>query len=316
MNVLLYAPSLVGHPQVYCRVIADILLRRGASVSIASGTDNETWTRDWPDLKVYHGVPGTRLLDTRRWSAEGAGQLTAEELRDLQRDSRTDSTLFIEGDQFEDQFRRIAQGDAPSLLGRTSAIFARTCCWHPQEDPYTGERPPLLGPGLRGTLGKVRRTLFNRESSPRFFYENTLIRKGTVDAVIVKDERITRKHGPPVHWMPEIYRVFDPRPEERRRGDWERFAEPVMRCVQEAGSGRVLLYFGTGTWYKGYDYFLNLAATDPDTIALHAGAPERHEPAKPYTFNTEALRRKLRAEGRLFETGAFVESADLMQLLF
>jgi len=77
-----------------------------------------------------------------------------------------------------------------------------------------------------------------------------------------------------------------------------------------------LLYFGTGTWYKGYDYFLKLAELDPTTYALHAGASEYREPSKPMAFDTADLRAKLRAEGRLFETNGFVESPALVELLF
>ena len=32
MRILLYAPALPGHPQVYCRVIGDVLLEAGHEV--------------------------------------------------------------------------------------------------------------------------------------------------------------------------------------------------------------------------------------------------------------------------------------------
>jgi hypothetical protein len=78
----------------------------------------------------------------------------------------------------------------------------------------------------------------------------------------------------------------------------------------------VLLYFGTGAWYKGYDCFLKLAQTDGNAFALHAGAPERGEKGKSYLYDVEDMRHALLRQGRLFETNAFIESDDLISLLF
>ena len=38
MKILLYAPALQGHPQVYCRVIGDILLEAGHEI-VAGGVE-------------------------------------------------------------------------------------------------------------------------------------------------------------------------------------------------------------------------------------------------------------------------------------
>lgn len=311
MRVLLYSPELSGHHQVYCRVICRILLDAGHTVILASPSARHDWLTRWPVLKPFVDESAVTDLDLREHAA-----CTAEELIAIQKQYRVEVTLFTQADGFADQFRRIAAGSAPRLRGRICAIFSGACVWFPGEDVYTGQREPVLGPTLRRTLGKAKQALLHRQATARYFYETVLLRSRTVDAVIVKDERIAARFGPPVFWMPEIYRVFDLLPEERRGPDYERFAGPVIDYIARAGSENVLLYFGTGAWYKGYDRFLQLAYADSATFALHAGAPDRREPGKTYDCDTEAVRQDLLRQGRLFETNAFVESQDLVDLLF
>jgi len=316
VNALIYAPGLAGHLQSYCRVLSRALLDAGHRVAIAAPSDAADWRTRWPLLRPLADEPRARAVDTRTFGGLETGELTAEQMLLIQQECRADATLFVHADSFADQFRRMAAGGAPRLRGRVCAIFARTSEWYPGEDAYTGVREPWIGPTLRRTVGRWKRALLARASSSRYFFEHIVLGRRLVDALIVKDERITERYGPPVYWMPEIYRVFDVRDDERRGPDWDRFAEPMRRYMERAGPRDLLLYFGTGAWYKGYDLFLRLARSCPDTFALHAGAPDAREPGKPYACDIEALRAELLREGRLFETRAFVESDDLIKMAF
>lgn len=312
MKVLLYAPSLTGHPQVYCRVLGDILLDAGHRVIIAAGDTAADMPIRWRDFRPFAAHSGVRFVDTRV-TAGGSAQLGAEALRALQDDCGADATLFVEGDHWRAEFARIAAGRAPRLRGRTIAIFGATCSWYPGEDPYTG-RPPAAT--LRQRLGRLRRRWLHPRGTDAFFFERVLPRRRPLDVALVKDERVAERYGAPYVWMPEIYRVLQPRPTEHRQPDWDRWARPVSDFIARAGPANVLLYFGTGAWYKGYDLFLRLAELDPTTYALHAGAPDRREPGKDMRFDTDRIRADLLRVGRLFETNAFVDSDDLVNLLF
>ena len=158
--------------------------------------------------------------------------------------------------------------------------------------------------------------MLNRPESIQYFYDHILLARRPIDTVIVKDERVAEHFGPPVFWMPEIYKVFGAREEERRLGDWDAFAGPIREYVERAGPSHVLLFFGTGAWYKGYDLFLRLADIEPSVFALHAGAAERHEPGKKMAFDVDAMRKRLLREKRLFETNTYIESEDLVRLVF
>lgn len=294
-------------------MIGDILLGRGHFVVLAAGEDSATCATRWRDLRPFEGHAGVTFADTRRHSSVGACALRAEELRALQDAHAAEATVFIEGDHWEVEFRRIGSGQAPRLRGRTVAIFGRTCAWYPGEDPYSGHSPSL---SLRGVLAGMKRSLLHRRESEKYFFEHVLPCQRPVDVALVKDERVAERFGAPYRWMPEIYRVLQPREDERRLSDWDRFAQPIDDYVRRAGAANVALYFGTGAWYKGYDLFLRLAELDPSIYALHAGAPDRREAGKTMAYDTERIRSTLLREGRLFETQAYVESDDLVRLVY
>jgi len=316
MRILLYAPSLTGHPQVYCRVIGDILLEAGHEVVIAAALDEVGWGRQWRDLRPFEHHPRVQIVDTRLRSAGRLLDLSAEEMKMLQQDFRIDSTLMVEADRFVEEFRRIAERVVPRLHGKTVGIFARTSGWFPREEDYGGALLPPRGGSLRARASWLRNSLFRPHETQAYLYRELLIRRHAVDAVVVKDERVSERFGPPVYWMPEIYQVFGGNPAERRMGDWDQLTEPIREYIQRAGASNVLLFFGAGAWYKGYDLFLRLAELDPSIFALHAGAPERNEPSKQMAFDTAAIRTILRGQKRLFETQAYIESEDLIHLLF
>ena len=315
MTVLLYAPLLTGHPQVYCRVLSDLLLGAGHVVAVAAGSDAGSWHDDWRDLRPLREATGFLFIDTRTYASDGNPHLSAEQLAVMQRDHGIDSTLFIEGDWFREQFLRIARGEA-QLRGRTTGIFSRPCLWFPGEDPYSGlsTRPQGLAPLARAR--RLRARLFMREATDDFFYGEVLCGKQVVDTVLVKDERVAEHSDGAMCWMPEIYRVLDLRPEECRGDDWGRHAGPIQDYVCRAGAQNVVLYFGKGTRYKGYDYFLKLVHSDAAACGLHVGAPLGEEDRSAMVFDVDDIRQDLLREGRLYETGEFIESADLVSLAF
>ena len=215
-RILLYSPDVIGHPRVYCRVIADALMGQDCELVVAIGFTDEVTLEDSPDVQPLASRAGVQVVETRSFSRTGQSHLTAEELVALQADFDVDTTLFIEADKFNAQFRRIATGEAPRLRGRNLGIFANTAEWHPGEDSFTGERRRLLAPTLRTTLGNIKRAVFNRKQTLPYFYEEIVIGARVLDEILVKDERLSEWRGAPVRWMPEISRPV-PGPETARR---------------------------------------------------------------------------------------------------
>ena len=315
-RILLYSPDVVGHPGVYCRVIADILATEPCQLVVAMGFTNEVGLNNLPDIQPLSSRAGVQLVDTRTFSRTSEPHLTAEEIVELQLYSNTDTTLFIEADKSNAEFLRIAAGEAPRLRGRNLGIFANAAEWYPGEDSFTGQRRRLIAPTVRTTLGNVKRAIFNSRQSARYFYEKIIIQSEVLDEILVKDERVAKWRGPPVYWMPEISRPSSApeSPEEsaeflRRRSE--------IDCFLAANRDREpVLYFGDAAYYKGYDLFLEFVAATPSTCAIHAGRSYNAQQMSYFRCNVEALRVQLKNENRLYETNAYVHTQRLKELLF
>jgi hypothetical protein len=315
-RVLLYSPDVVGHPRVYCRVIADALAGQPCELIVAMGFTEAAGLKDSADLQPLATRPGVQLLDTRDYSRNAMPYLTAEELVALQVRFEVDTTLFIEADKSNAEFRRIAAGVAPRLRGRNLGIFANTAEWYPGEDSFTGERRSLIAPTLRTTLGNIKRALFNRKHSVSYFYEHVLIGARVLDEILVKDERLAQWRGEPVYWMPEISRPAAAAETPQEVAEYNQ-REEELRAFLQANPGREpVLYFGDAAFYKGYDLFLQFIASTPTTCAIHAGRMYEAQQHAQFPCDVEALRVQLKREGRLFETNAYVHTQRLKELFF
>lgn len=312
MTTLIYAPDLEGHPQVYCRVIIDALLQKSEHVVLACERKNKFVYENWQQLVDFKGKTELIIEDC---SNKNSRYLTAEDLLEIQQKHNVESTFFVEADKFRYEFVRIYRGDAPRLLGRIFAIFARTTEWHPGESFYSGERIPLLAPTLNSNLGRLKRRLLSPEIDDKFFYEQVLIKRKIVDGVIVKDERVSEYYGSPVFWMPEIFRPFHVT-STNVDTEFEKFASEFKEFHDRCGDSEILLFFGRGSWYRGYDLFLSLLSRDSDVVGVHCGAPAVHENGKPYICDIETIRHDLRKQGRLFETGCYIASWKLIDFFY
>jgi hypothetical protein len=312
---LLYAPDLVGHPQVYLRVISRALIDAGAEVVIASPSDAEHWKDEWPLVAPFLSEPGLKNIDLRNetsWDGQG---VDIETLVDIQRRELIDSTLFLETDKSAEQLLRIVRGEAPRLRGKNHAIFANTTWWEPGEDPYTGHRDPARSPGAISWIRRVKRKWTLDLLDARNVID-AVIEKEVFDTILVKDERAAAARGKPVVWMPEIYRVFDDEEAPEDGADYLKHSGPISDFVVRHGADRVVLFFGAGAWYKGYDRFIRLIASDESLAGLHVGAGIKREAHKAFEIEPEDYLPDLRASGRLYETNAFVESTALIDLAF
>ncbi|HSI54482.1 MAG: glycosyltransferase [Ramlibacter sp.] len=315
-RILLYSPDVIGHPRVYCRVIADALADQSCEIVVAMGFTEQAGLADSPDLQPLASRPNVELLDTRSFSGAGKPNLTAEELAKLQSQFEVDTTLFIEADKSNPEFARIASGAAPRLRGRNLGIFANTAEWYPGEDSFTGEPRRLRAATLRTTLGNIKRAIFNRKDSPKYFYEKTIIGAGVLDEVWVKDERLAQWHGPPVYWMPEISRPAAAPETTEEAAEFER-REKELREFLAANAGREpVLYFGDAAHYKGYDLFLEFMAATPGACAIHAGRSYDPRERARMQGDLEGLRDRLKREGRLLETNDYVHTQRLKELYF
>ena len=315
-RILLYSPDVVGHPRVYCRVIADALAGSPCELVLAMGFTEAVGLAHSPDIQPLVSREHVRVVDTREHSASGTPHLTAEELATLQRTLGITTTLFIEADKSNSEFTRIATGAAPRLHGRNLGIFSNAAEWYPGEDSFTGLPRRILASTLRTTLGNIKRALFEHRQSPKYFYEKIILGARVLDEVLVKDERLADWYGPPVYWMPEISRAA-PAPETKAEAEEVLLRESELRVFLANNTSREpVLYFGDAAYYKGYDLFLQFVASTPSTCAIHPGRTYDPQQRSYFQYNVEALRRQLKTEGRLYETNDYVHIHRLKELYF
>ena len=313
-RVLLYSPDVIGHPPVYCRVIADALSTTNCDLVVAMGFTDEVGLPEVPDIQPLATRTGVNVIDTRKFSENGKPHLTAEELVKLQSRLRIDTTLFIEADKSNSEFARIARGEAPRLQGRNLGIFANTAEWYPGEDSFTGVRLRILAPTVRTTLGNIKRALFQRKRSPRYFYEKVLIGSKVLDEIFVKDERLATWNGPPVYWMPEISRPAPSAETPEETAEFLRRQSELESFLASNKHREPVLYFGDAAFYKGYDLFLQFIASTPSTCAIHAGRSYDPVQRSYFQYDVAALRIRLKHEGRLYETNAYLHIQRLKEL--
>jgi hypothetical protein len=315
-RILLYSPDVVGHPRVYCRVIADALSSENCELALAMGFTDEIGLTHSPDLHPLTTRGRVRLIDNRTRSATGVPHLTAEEIVALQKEIAAGVTLFIEADKSNDEFRRIAAGAAPRLHGRNLGIFANTAEWYPGEDSFTGARKRIVAPTLHTTLGNIKRAIFERPKTARYFYERILLEHAVLDEIFTKDERLAEWHGQPVYWMPEISRPAPAEETEADRAEYERTKAALESFLAANSHREPALYFGDAAYYKGYDLFLQFVSQTPSACAIHPGRTYNSQEAAWFQHDVEVLRVKLKSERRLFETNEYVHSHRLKTLFF
>ena len=70
-RILLYSPDVVGHPPIYCRVIADALAAEPCQLVVAMGFNDEVGLNESPDIQPLLSRAGVQLIDTRTFSQAG-----------------------------------------------------------------------------------------------------------------------------------------------------------------------------------------------------------------------------------------------------
>jgi hypothetical protein len=306
---------LNGHPQVYCRVLIDILLEHGASVTLATG-DIENFEKKWPDLQPFTNRANVTITSTSEKSVGGIIHLSAQELMDLQSELSIDATIFTVPEFFRDEFIKIGRGQVAKLHGKNIGIFGATTKWYPGEDPYTGESLSSIGNGVRSKLSSIKSKVWKYWTTDKYFFETILLRKKVLDTVIVKDERVIEKFGDNVEWLPEIFKVFNFADSADSNREFESTAPQLKKFLRDTNPNDLVIFFGSGAWYKGYDYFLQMLIKDESSVGIHLGAEFQADNKRMFEGNPILMRKQLAEQGRLFQNNSFVESQKLIDYAF
>ena len=126
------------------------------------------------------------------------------------------------------------------------------------------------------------------------------------------DEYFVEKHTKIHQWIPDL--VFPLLPDDPNIAIAEqRLWEPQLACFLKKNIGKeILLYFGEAQPRRGYDTLLKLTCEEKFCF-IHCGLssyPEKYE------VDIRELKNYLDSQSLLFETNAFIQCYQTMQLFF
>ena len=321
MRVLIYSPELGGHRQIYCDVITDILLELGAEVVLAVGLSTEGGLTKWRNISHYQTHPNVKIVDCCQFSSDQRDLLTAEEIIALQRQYSVDVTVLAEADLYRAELLRIGLGKAPRLEGWNVGIFARISNWYLGESSwiwYPSDSPPggsdTKRSFIRRGLSRLKRLVFppDHRRSHEFFFQEVIGGQRVLDIALVKDERIAEGIGDPYAWFPDIYEPIHVIETEEDKLEYDALSTQYQDFLARQAGREVLLHYGNAARYRGYDILLKLAEWDDSTCFVHCGQLLRDA----YEPDVMAVKSKLLAQGRFFETGRYMHSQRLVDLFF
>lgn len=304
-TVAVFSPSLRGHRQTYCRVLAEIFLNDGLNVVVAAGVDQQSGPRDGSgalQLRELEGNDRYRFIglpesDMSRFQRSPAGLLR------LLDDIDADAVFLTEADACVRLLTgRFLRRGRPR---RWAGLFIRTT-------NYIHEQTVGGGSSARTAVRRARRAgrrLLRWRSDPRLFHEVLMPRLGLLDRALYLDESFVGTHGESAQWLPDIF-ASRPWRDEHDSAESRMWAERLTGFMAAQDDRPVYVYLGAPQRRRGYDTLLKLAVAEGGCL-LHCG---RVVDGAGEWDGVGPARAELLRRGTLFETGAYYESdatADL-----
>ena len=304
-TVVVFSPSLRGHRQTYCRVLAQILLDDGLDVVVVAGVDRQggPWdASESPQLRELEGHDRYRFIGLPETGMPLLQRSPAGFMRLLD-DVSADAVLLAEADACISLLNaRVLRRGRPR---RWVGLFIRTT-------NYIHERPSEGGVCPRAAVRLVRRAgrrLLRWRSDPRLFHEILMPRLRLLDRALYLDEFFVGTHRESASWLPDIFALH---PWRNGHDSAEALAwGKRLAAFMAAQEGRpVYVYLGAPQKRRGYGTLLRLAVEEGGCF-LHCGrlvdGADEWDDAGP-------ARTELQGRGALFETGVYYEddaTADL-----
>jgi len=300
MRVLIYSPSVDGHRQIYCRVMAEVLLRAGCDVTIAFASRTRGVRVPAPHLQPLREREGVRFVDTCDMPAGGL-DVDHAGFSTLLEQVRPDATILAEADNHLSLLVSQLLPGRHRFSCRVAGVFLRNTNY-----VHMGR----LREPLRDRLGRYRRGWFRWNKDSYLFHERLQPRFRLVDVALCLDEAFVAAHPRTHAWLPDIYtpHILD---EDAARTEAALHPE-LIEFLSANQDRRPLVYFGQAQPRRGYDWLLRLAVEE-DYAFIHLGTIDD---AVPYDHDVVSLRQALVARRAIFETGSYEQSFDVATALF
>jgi glycosyltransferase involved in cell wall biosynthesis len=167
---------------------------------------------------------------------------------------------------------------------------------------------------VRNAVTLIRHFLKASDPDPVLFHEISLPYFKLLDIALTPDEVFVNAHLHirQYHWFPDMIFPILPDDPSIEQVELERWQPLLSRFLEANQDKEILFYFGLATRYKGYDTLLRLAFEE-NCCFIHCGL---FDPTAKYDDDVEELRSRLRLQGSLFETEAYIQSYSTVRLFF
>lgn len=287
-KILIYAPLIGGHRQVYCNVITQWVLESKMDVILCIGND---WCRDGntisqgsPYLDLYKTNNNVNFINALQ---KPPHKSDSEYLLELENDIKPDLIFVISGDEFNNSLYSFMKDLIMPKRHSSKWVGIFISCFY-----Y---------PDLTNSVKQRVRKLMLKQKLKYFDITYWL------DEYFVTNNNIKSKS-----WLPDISKSFN-LDVNNDDVEFELLCPQIDNFLMNNKGKDVLLFFGRDFNRKGFDFIIELALEDEQFVVLRAG-----EPLENVDENQEIIEKMsiLEKNGRLLDIPTFIKNPIIISKLF
>ena len=287
-KILIYAPNIGGHRQVYCNVVAQWALESKMKVILCIGNDwcrgGNTISQDSPYIDIYMTNNNVDIINA---SQKPPHKSDSEYLLNLENDIKPDLIFVISGDEFNNSLYSFMKDSIVSKRHSSKWIGIFISCFcYPDLANWLKQKVQKLM--LKQKLKYFDRTYWLDE-----YFVNNKNSKNTV-------------------WLPDISKSFNISV-NNDAAEFELLCPRIDNFLINNKGKDVLLFLGGEFNRKGFDFIIELALEDEQFVVLSVGdsLENVHE-------NQEIMEKMsiLEKNGRLRYIPKFIKNPIIINKLF
>ena len=287
-KILIYAPLIGGHRQVYCNVITHWALESKMDVILCIGNDwcrgGNTISQGSPYIDLYKTNNNVDFINA---SQKPPHKSDSEYLLDLENDIKPDLIFVISGDEFNHSLYSFMKDLIVSKNHSSKWVGIFISCFY-----Y-----PDLANWLKQ---KVQKLMLKQKLK---YFDRTY----WLDEYFVNNTNIQNKF-----WLPDISKSFNV-DANNDDAEFELLCPQIDNFLINNKGKDVLLFFGRDFNRKGFDFIIELALEDEQFIVLRAGDPLENTDESQEIMEKMSI---LEKNGRLLNIPKFIKNPIIIRKLF
>lgn len=287
-KILIYAPNIGGHRQVYCNVITHWALESKMDVILCIGNDwcrgGNTISQGSPYIDLYMTNNNVDFINA---SQKSPHKSDSEYLFDLENDIKPDLIFVISGDEFNHSFYSFMKYLIMPInhSSKWVGIFI-ACFYYPDSANRLKQRVQKLM--LKQKIKYFDRTYWLDE----YFVNNT-----------------NHKNK---FWLPDISKSFNISV-DNDDAEFGLLCPQIDNFLINNKGKDVLLFLGGEFNRKGFDFIIELALEDEQFVVLRAGDPLEYIDKSQDIMDKMSI---LEKNGRLLNIQKFIKNPIIISKLF